>query len=60
LLEAAVQAHLRRARQMSDPRRMHGQMQKPLLRLPAGPAAGTSSNLTSIDSRNRNRGIRRG
>jgi 8-oxo-dGTP pyrophosphatase MutT (NUDIX family) len=52
LLEAAVQAHLRRARQMSDPRRANGEMRKPLLRLGAGLATGTTSNLTSIDSRN--------
>ena len=52
LLEAAVQAHLRRARQIGNLHAANGEMRKPLLRLGTGLDAGIPSNITAIDSRN--------
>ena len=52
LLEAAVQAHLRRLRKTNgDPPGANGEVRRPLLRLGAGQTAGTASNITAIDSR---------
>jgi 8-oxo-dGTP pyrophosphatase MutT (NUDIX family) len=54
LLEAAVQAHLRRARQIGNLHAANGEMRKPLLRLGTGLDTGILSNITAIDSRNGN------
>ena len=52
LLEAAVQAHLLKTRRIGSSTGANGELRKPLLRLGAGLAAGTASNITAIDSRN--------